>query len=191
MYLLKSIEPVRSPDSAGLRPDPERVDACIAIGLPVGVAIVIALARATHELERITPNLVDPVTRGHFLTEIRYFLALCILGGAVGAVFSVMTRITRGSRLFVDTDQSLLVRVSSGAFRPLIGAVSGAAMYVLVKGALLRFAPPAGNREAIFYDVELAFISGFSERWAQDTIVSSVPRTSTPSAVRPDPVGQP
>jgi hypothetical protein len=53
VYLLKSIEPVRSPDSAGLRPNPEQVDACI--------AVVVLDAHVRHRVQVAEP--AAPVRR--------------------------------------------------------------------------------------------------------------------------------
>ena len=148
------------------------------VGLPVGIVLVILLVACTPLIRHIAPNLPDPVTWGPYLTEISYFAAVCLVSGAVGATLSVMTRITWGRRLQVDSDQSTLVKVASGAFRPVIGALLGTAIYVLIKGGTLPFAEPSSNREGVFFFVGLAFVAGFSERWAQDTILRSAPRLS-------------
>jgi len=111
---------------------------------------------------------------------------VCFACGAVGAIVSVMTRISRGLKV-IDSQQGHLVTLLAGAFRPLIGAIFGLALYVFVQGELIPIATPEGGQTEILFFAGLAFLSGFNERWAQDTIVQSQPlaavnRTSgTPS----------
>ncbi|MGH3622536.1 MAG: hypothetical protein ACRDQ5_12205 [Sciscionella sp.] len=109
-------------------------------------------------------------------------LAVCLGAGAIGAVISVMARITGGQQLDIASDQSKLITVLAGAFRPLVGAVFGAVLYALILGGLLPLAVP-GNGEPPaadigFFFAAIAFLAGFSERWAQDTIVQSAHRIS-------------
>jgi hypothetical protein len=86
-----------------------------------------------------------------------------------------MARVSRGERVDVDSDKSKSVTVLAGSFRPVIGAVFGAVLYVLVCGGLLPLAAPGPDQKCLFF-AGLAFVAGFTERWAQDTIVSSVPK---------------
>jgi hypothetical protein len=110
---------------------------------------------------------------------------VCFASGAVGAIVSVMTRITRGQRLVIDSEQGHLVTLLAGGFRPLIGAVFGLALYVFVQGGLVPIAvPPDPSKERLFF-AALAFLAGFSERWAQDTIVKSAPIVGRPAADPP------
>jgi len=100
--------------------------------------------------------------------------------GAVGAIVSVMVRITRGSSIEAK-DQGRLLTMLAGAFRPIIGAVFGAMFYVLVSGGLLPLKPGDGVNVSLFF-AGIAFLAGFSERWAQDTIVQSTPVITNPSS---------
>lgn len=111
---------------------------------------------------------------------------VCFACGAVGAIVSVMTRITRGQRL-VDSQQGHFVTLLAGGFRPLIGAVFGLALYVFVQGGLVPIATPDDDTKGIMFFAALAFLSGFSERWAQDTIVQSAPMPAgQPASQRED-----
>ena len=120
-------------------------------------------------------------------------VASCLAAGAVGAVISVMVRSTRGTTLEVDFERGQAVTLLAGGFRPIIGAVFGGALHVLVLGGLLPLQVPqisgialtAGERNAFFF-LGLSFLAGFNERWAQDTIVNSAPRF--PTTRRPEPV---
>lgn len=103
------------------------------------------------------------------------WLAACLLFGAIGASLSVMIRITRRRNLDVDVEQGRFIALLAGVFRPVIGAVLGAVLLILVKGGLVPFPSPSQAQEVFFY-AGLAFLAGFSERWAQDTIVHSAPK---------------
>lgn len=96
-----------------------------------------------------------------------------LIAGAIGSVTSVMMRISRGRRLHVDVHQGPIVAVLAGVFRPLIGAVFGAALYFLVQSGILPLAPEEPQK--VYFFAALGFLAGFNERWAQDTIVNSAP----------------
>jgi hypothetical protein len=138
------------------------------IGAGTGAALIWITSRSVT-IDRITDNSL---------------LAVCLASGAIGAVISVMARINNSSRLFVDYEQGKTIAVLAGSFRPVVGAVFGGALYVLVVGGLLPLETPdsvpapteASGQPAALFFAGLAFIAGFSERWAQDTIVSSAPK---------------
>ncbi|GAA4719237.1 hypothetical protein GCM10023349_44080 [Nocardioides conyzicola] len=100
---------------------------------------------------------------------------VCFVCGAVGGVVSVMARITRRSALNIDSAQGHGVTGLAGAIRPLIGAVFGLALFVFVTGGLVPIEVPADQWKANLFFASVAFLAGFSERWAQDTIVHSAP----------------
>jgi hypothetical protein len=100
---------------------------------------------------------------------------VCFACGAVGGVVSVMARITRRSTLNIDSAQGHGVTSLAGAIRPVIGAVFGLALFVFVTGGLVPIDVPADDWQANLFFASVAFLAGFSERWAQDTIVHSAP----------------
>lgn len=138
------------------------------LGLPVGAAVVAG----------IVAGLFD---RAADVTTVGNLMALAAVAGGLGAVASVMFRVTSGQHLAVDAHQGVGVTVVAGAFRTLIGAVSGTALFVLVQAGLLPLDPSGATGQEMFY-AGLAFLAGFSERWAQDTILRSTPLTSAPAA---------
>lgn len=108
-------------------------------------------------------------------------LATCLAAGAIGAIVSVMTRVNRGQGVEIDIRQGAAVRVVAGGFRPIIGSVFGAALFVLISGGLIPLAiPEGGPLNGIYFFGGLAFLGGFSERWAQDVIVQSNPESPGP-----------
>jgi hypothetical protein len=113
--------------------------------------------------------------------EVNSQLVLCLVAGAIGAVVSVMIRITLDPTPDVTTERKRLVMLLAGAFRPVVGGVFGVVFFAFVMGGLLPFKPGTGDDAGLFF-AGLAFLAGFSERWAQDTIVQSTP--GLPNAVK-------
>ena len=155
---------------------------CYLMGLPMGAAIGILLVICTFK-SQIIGKIDDNSST----------IAFCLAAGAIGAVISVMVRITRGTTLDVDYDRGRVVTALAGSFRPVIGAVFGGALYVLVQAGLLPLHVPTADSlgaspcdHTVFFFIGLAFLAGFSERWAQDTIVSSAPKF--PAARGPEPL---
>jgi len=95
---------------------------------------------------------------------VRRFYA-CMAAGAVGAIVSVLIRMG-GYRGGFNIDHELgsagVRRL--GAMRPLIGAISGVAVSLIVQTSLVPIKPSALTFD--FY-VVAAFLAGFSERWTK------------------------
>ncbi len=117
--------------------------------------------------------------------EIGATLITCLMSGAVGAIVSVMIRTADRQKLSVSLAQGPFVVFLSGGFRLIIGAVFGAAMFVLVSAGLVPIAVPDSVEKVNLFFAGLAFLAGFSERWAQDTIVRTLPGAADKSAVVP------
>jgi hypothetical protein len=100
------------------------------LGLPLGAVTGIVLVVAVFESETVH-TLADP-----------RLVASCLASGAIGAVISVMVRINRGTTLEVDFDRGRAVTLLAGGFRPVIGAVFGGVLYVLVLGGLIPLQIP-------------------------------------------------
>ena len=103
------------------------------------------------------------------------------VAGALGAFVSVIQRITTGSfRLEFDVGRPYLFFL--GGLRPLLGGVFGLLAYFAVASAIVELSPIPDSGTARFYALlALAFASGFSERWAQDTLIAA----AAPGKVKP------
>jgi hypothetical protein len=91
-------------------------------------------------------------------------LLLSTGAGAVGALVSVLSRMSSGSDKFsidFEVGRPLLRRL--GLYKPLVGAVFGVALYFVLTSGLLLTDPPEGKR-LYFYGI-VAFLAGFSERF--------------------------
>jgi hypothetical protein len=113
-------------------------------------------------------------------------ITVSVIGGAVGAVVSVMNRMTNG-RLSLRPESGKKVIRTLGFIRPVIGAVFGAVAFLFLAGGIVNVLdPPRGANLAFF--AGLGFVAGFSERFAQDAIASvAVPGArAAPAALPPD-----
>ena len=117
-----------------------------------------------------------------WINPLREPLIVCLLVGGLGAVVSVMNRMTSGKLVLTAESGRATIRLL-GAMRPLIGAVFGVAMYVLLAGGLVTIAEATtgtGATRTYFY-AAIAFAAGFSERFAQDMLAGAAGGlTSTP-----------
>jgi hypothetical protein len=99
-------------------------------------------------------------------------LYLCAIGGGLGAIVSLIARINMNS-CTVDFEAGRGVTFALGALRPALGAVFGIAFYAaVVSGLLDLFKVPTGDDTKQFYFfLVIAFLAGFSERWARDVLM--------------------
>ncbi len=93
-------------------------------------------------------------------------LITAYMAGAVGALISVMVRMTDGGGFTIDSEIGRRGVRRLGAFRVVVGAIFATAIYAALRGGLLQLTVPAGGKAVYFYAF-VSFIAGFSERWAQ------------------------
>ncbi len=105
------------------------------------------------------------------------------VAGAIGAVVSVMQRVSSDS-LELNYEAGRLELWLLGAMRPVVGAVVAVALYSLFAGGILDFARPEGASAHIYYYAGVGFLSGFSERFAQDMLVRTGSSLSGSPAAR-------
>jgi hypothetical protein len=108
--------------------------------------------------------------------------------GATGAIISVLMRMSGRGSFAIDHELSRRDLTLVGALRPLIGAVSGVAVYFLFRTPVMPI-DEATLTLSFFFVV--AFLAGFSERWTR-VLLSGAMRTisgddgQTPSLPSPD-----
>jgi hypothetical protein len=130
-----------------------------------GVALVAAVAAATAGVLAIFHQLD---VQSESLQE---FYAAAAAGG-VGAVISVLMRMSRGS-FAIDHELARRDVMLIGAYRPLIGSVSGIVIYFIVQTPLV---PIQTSALTLPFFVVVAFLAGFSERWTT-VVLSGAMRT--------------
>jgi hypothetical protein len=102
---------------------------------------------------------------------VRRFYA-CMGAGAIGAVVSVLIRMSgRGGGFTIDHELGSVGVRRLGAFRPLIGAVSGVIVSFLVQTSLV---PIDKQSLSIEFYVVVAFLAGFSERWTKVVLAGAM-----------------
>jgi hypothetical protein len=113
---------------------------------------------------------------GDHMTRLAGQLMLVATAGAVGAVVSVLWRMTSGSfRMNLPTLSHEMkgtdVRLVAG-LRPVIGLVFALATITLVMGAVIPVDKQTGAEQTALF-AGIGFLAGFSERLAQDMFVRS------------------
>jgi hypothetical protein len=104
-----------------------------------------------------------------------HLIAIAVTSGALGAVVSVMLRVSnRPLSISYNAGRSLIWL--AGYFRPIVGAIFGLAFYVLINAGFLKvLAAPRDIGSRAFFVAAVCFAAGFSERRAQDFIVRALP----------------
>jgi hypothetical protein len=128
-------------------------------GMLLGLALVAATALAAAGLLWWGTGL-DPEDQ----TTQNLFMSYSM--GAVGALVSVMTRMSSSKEgtFNVDFEVGRGPLRSLGSFRPFIGATSALVVFFAMKAELFQVLPE--DQETTYLFAVVAFISGFSERWA-------------------------
>jgi hypothetical protein len=97
-------------------------------------------------------------------------MSIAFAAGAAGALVSVMERLTSG-KLEMNHEAGRAINVSLGLMRPFIGALFAVALYFFISGDLVSvFQLPNDEQSQRFFFAGLAFLAGFSERFAQDMV---------------------
>ena len=95
--------------------------------------------------------------------QVREFYA-ATAAGALGAIVSVMMRMSGRGEFAIDHELGRTGVLLVGAWRPLIGTVSGIIVYFLVQTPML---PLDDASLTVPFYVVIAFLAGFSERWTR------------------------
>ena len=122
-------------------------------GMMLGLATLAVIGGAVYALLRkLEVQQVD--TQEFFI---------CYTMGAVGALVSVMARLSSGGKFTIDYEVGRPALRRLGSFRPIIGAIFAIVLYFSLRGGLIQVHAGDGNPTAFFYGA-LAFAAGFSER---------------------------
>lgn len=96
---------------------------------------------------------------------------LCFFAGAVGALMSVLSRLSSG-KVRVDWEFGKDTLRTLGSLRPFVGAVFGLMVYLALKSGVIGI-DLANKAGSSYYFVVFSFAAGFSERLAQDMLLGS------------------
>jgi hypothetical protein len=113
-----------------------------------------------------------------------------LIGGGMGALLSVLYGMTSGNlrlhTLFANAESGRGPLVAAGALRPLLGALSGTVVYVLLQSGFVPLKVPDGASGTHFY-IALAILAGFSERWARGVLAGTEERVAAAADPKPKP----
>jgi hypothetical protein len=101
-------------------------------------------------------------------TSVRIGL-FCFAAGGVGALMSVMSRMT-SNRMRVDWEFGKDTLRTLGALRPFVGGIFGLMTFFALKSGVVALDIANSSKSAYFY-ILFAFAAGFSERLAQDMLL--------------------
>jgi hypothetical protein len=107
---------------------------------------------------------------------------LCFAAGSVGALVSVMSRMT-SNKVSVDWEFGKDTLRTLGSLRPFVGGVFGLSTFFAFKSGVIALDTLKGTKGVAFYIV-FAFAAGFSERFAQDMLLSSTVVGAAPGQKR-------
>ena len=125
-------------------------------GMMLGLAVLAVIGGGIYWLFReVNVNEMD--------TQLFF---VCYTMGAVGALVSVLGRMTGGSNFTIDYEVGRPALRRIGSFRPIIGAIFAIVLYFSLRGGLIQIETGEGSHTAFFYGA-LAFAAGFSERRTQ------------------------
>jgi hypothetical protein len=137
--------------------------------------VLVAVAGAATALVLSLFDALDLQSAG-----VQEFYAAAAAGG-VGAVISVLMRMSGRGGFAIDHELSRWEVMLVGAYRPLIGSVSGIVIYFLVQTPLI---PIETSALTLPFFVVVAFLAGFSERWTR-VVLSGAMRTIGEHGDRP------
>jgi hypothetical protein len=107
------------------------------------------------------------------------FMPTALVLGGLGAVISVLQRITSG-HVTASLENGLTAVFLLGLFRPVIGAVMAVAITVLILGGILPLQVPEEAAKGVFFLAGISFLAGFSERYAR-TMIGAAETRATPT----------
>ncbi len=142
------------------------------LGGVIGGLTVIAGVGALLSLGlSMLPDLRDEA--GMYLTS--------LIAGGMGALLSVLYGMTSGNlrlhTLFANAESGRGPLVAAGALRPLLGALSGTVVYVLLQSGFIPLKVPDGAAGTHFF-IAIAILAGFSERWARGVLAGTEERVA-------------
>ena len=148
--------------------------------LGLGVAMLVILSLATAGVLALFGAL-DLESNAN-----QEFYASAAAGG-LGAVISVLMRMSRPGGFAIDHELSRWEVTLFGAYRPVIGSVSGIIVYFLFQTTLIPFEQ---SELTLPFFVVVSFLAGFSERWTT-MMLSGAMRTVADDEPEPEPEPDP
>jgi hypothetical protein len=96
---------------------------------------------------------------------------VCFSAGAVGALISVMSRLS-SNKVRVDWEFGKDTLRTLGSLRPFVGAVFGLMTYIALRSGVIGI-DLSNSAGSSYYYIVFSFVAGFSERLAQDMLLGT------------------
>jgi hypothetical protein len=110
---------------------------------------------------------------------------VCFSAGAVGALISVMSRLS-SNKVRVDWEFGKDTLRTLGSLRPFVGAVFGLMTYIALKSGVIGI-DLSNSAGSSYYFIVFSFVAGFSERLAQDMLLGTTIGTVASRGKAPEP----
>ena len=111
-----------------------------------------------------------------------YDVLVAIGMGALGAIVSVLSRMSGKGAFSIDHEIGRKAIRRLGSFRPFIGATFALALYFGVDSGVI----PLGSKDRTFsFYAIISFLAGFSERWAKVLLDTASGDKGSPAAAAP------
>lgn len=141
----------------------------------LGLGSMLAFAGALIALTTIVARLLPPRAWTTILGMDAEMLLLVALAGALGSVVSIMVRL-RDFERGGEADPSIMFL--TGFFKPVVGVSFALFVYVVFNAGVLPLA--VESAKSLYFFAALAFVSGFSERFATDVVARTEQAANTP-----------
>jgi hypothetical protein len=166
-------------------------------GMLLGVVAVMGIVLAILAILHVTADIRwvphHTGTGGTVTSEVSLStLYLCAISGALGANVSVASRIDENT-FGVDYELGRGTIAALGMLRPLLGAIFGIALYAALASGLLDLfkVPTADVTKQLYFFLVVAFLAGFSERWAKGVLIGLESPGKTPQPQPPSSPSRP
>ena len=130
-----------------------------AVVVVAGLALLLFLALPSTSIF-ISRNIGEEMIFG---VSANLLLSVAIFG-AIGSVISILVRLPE----FSDTSLDPVVLFLTGMFKPIIGVAFAVFLLYSIKSGLFPISIP--SHQEMFFFISLAFVAGFSERFAHDVV---------------------
>jgi hypothetical protein len=94
-------------------------------------------------------------------------LLATIAAGGMGAAVSVLLRMAKKDSFSQDYEVGRKTTRRLAMARPFVGAAFAVMIYLLLKSGLVDIGGLKSNEQTIYFYSAVAFLAGFSERWAR------------------------
>jgi hypothetical protein len=172
-HIIQSEQPFRGPISNFFRSliflssAPAKILIGLALALPIYLSFPWIAYSSINNVTKLTYVRQASQSELEDYKENLSILVLVASAGGLGSIISILTRIKEyDSQKYTDSFLPLVI----GIFKPIIGASFGVLIFALVSSQILPIATQEKPGTKHYFFLSVAFIIGFSERFANDIV---------------------